>query len=399
MPIKLLGSTSGYLILDAPAIANNATLTLPQSANGAFITTGDINTFTRPQILEVADDSTAALRITQLGTGDAIRVEDDTNPDSSPFVIDANGKVGIGLTLPNARLDVKNTSAGANDIRLSFSSTDYLGFSSQSDGYQIGVTGGSNALRFATGGTERMRITSGGDVGIGASPSYKLDVTATGISIASAFRTDQTEAWIGLKDSGTTFGHVRLGSTSGSMLFYAGNAERMRIDGTNGIIFVGKTSVAATPGAELRPDGIIWSYKAGSTNSDLSYYLYSTSANAYRFYVGLGGTVYAVSTSISAISDQRLKENIRDLDIGLDAILALKPRKFDWKEGKGANIKNARGFIAQEFEQVFPDLIDEWADPAPEGEDPYKSVRQDLIPVLVKAIQELTERVKILESK
>ena len=46
------------------------------------------------------------------------------------------------------------------------------------------------------------------------------------------------------------------------------------------------------------------------------------------------------------------------------------------------------GFIAQEFEQVFPDLIDEWKDPAPEGEEPYKSVRQDLIPVLVKAIQE-----------
>jgi hypothetical protein len=61
---------------------------------------------------------------------------------------------------------------------------------------------------------------------------------------------------------------------------------------------------------------------------------------------------------------------------------------YDWKEGKGANTKNARGFIAQEFEEVFPDLIDEWKDPAPEGEEPYKSLRQDLIPVLVKAIQE-----------
>jgi len=67
----------------------------------------------------------------------------------------------------------------------------------------------------------------------------------------------------------------------------------------------------------------------------------------------------------------------------------LKPRKFDWKEGKGKDIKDDRGFIAQEFEQVFPDLIDKWADPAPEGEEPYKSVRQDLIPVLVRAIQEL----------
>ena len=44
-------------------------------------------------------------------------------------------------------------------------------------------------------------------------------------------------------------------------------------------------------------------------------------------------------------------------------------------------------------------LIDEWKDPAPEGEAPYKSVRQDLIPVLVKAIQELNAKVQALESQ
>jgi hypothetical protein len=51
-------------------------------------------------------------------------------------------------------------------------------------------------------------------------------------------------------------------------------------------------------------------------------------------------------------------------------------------------------------------LVDKWADPAPKGEEPYKSVRQDLIPVLVKAMQEqqaiiksLTARIAALESK
>jgi hypothetical protein len=113
----------------------------------------------------------------------------------------------------------------------------------------------------------------------------------------------------------------------------------------------------------------------------------------------MGGTVFATSTTISAISDQRLKENIRDLDAGLAEVMALKPRLYDWKEGKGADIKNARGFIAQEFEEVFPDLIDEWRDPAPEGEEPYKSVRQDLIPVLVKAIQEQQQMIETLQAK
>ena len=66
---------------------------------------------------------------------------------------------------------------------------------------------------------------------------------------------------------------------------------------------------------------------------------------------------------------------------------------------RSKDVKGDRGFIAQEFEQVFPDLIDEWKDPAPEGEEPYKSVRQDLIPVLVKAIQELNAKVQALEAQ
>jgi hypothetical protein len=145
---------------------------------------------------------------------------------------------------------------------------------------------------------------------------------------------------------------------------------------------------------------------ASSTNGNTCYEMYSTTASAYRFYVGFGGTISATSTTITAISDQRLKENIRDLDDGLEKVMALQPRKFDWKEGKGQDIKNARGFIAQEFETVFPDMIEEWKDPAPEGEEPYKAVNANLVPTLVKAIQEqqvlittLTERITALENK
>jgi len=127
--------------------------------------------------------------------------------------------------------------------------------------------------------------------------------------------------------------------------------------------------------------------------------LYSTGAAAFRFYVGAGGTIFATATTITGISDQRLKENIRDLDDGLDVVMALKPRKFDWKDGKGKNKKGDRGWIAQEFEQVFPDMINEWADPAPEGEEPYKSVAADLIPVLVKAMQEQQTMIESLKAR
>lgn len=65
-------------------------------ANLAAAGTSDANTFTASQIIEVTDNTNAALRITQLGTGLAIRVEDSANPDATPFVVNADGKVVIG---------------------------------------------------------------------------------------------------------------------------------------------------------------------------------------------------------------------------------------------------------------------------------------------------------------
>ena len=47
-----------------------------------------------------------ALRITQRGSGDVIRVEDSSNPDSTPFLIDTDGAVGIGTSTPNQKLTV-----------------------------------------------------------------------------------------------------------------------------------------------------------------------------------------------------------------------------------------------------------------------------------------------------
>jgi hypothetical protein len=153
-----------------------------------------------------------------------------------------------------------------------------------------------------------------------------------------------------------------------------------------GTLLVGRTSASdTTVGFEVTSNGRV---NCGMASGD-AYILFSTSASAYRFYVTNAGTINATSTTITAISDQRLKENIRDLDDGLATVMALKPRKFDWKTGKGKDIKDDRGWIAQEFEQVFPDMIEEWKDPAPEGEEPYKAVNANLIPTLVKAIQEL----------
>lgn len=210
-----------------------------------------------------------------------------------------------------------------------------------------------------------------------------LVVSGDGFGIATATDgTTRVSLWAG---SGQGWVYTE---TSHPLVFGTNDLARGRFD-AGGNFLIGKEESGATlNGFEVNANGATFATLASSANTSATYHVYSSTANAYRFYVGLGGTVFATNTTISAISDQRMKENVQDLDVGLGAVLALKPRKFDWKEGKGKDIKGDRGFIAQEFEQVFPDLIDEWRDPAPEGEAPYKSVRQDLIPVLVKAIQE-----------
>jgi hypothetical protein len=262
--------------------------------------------------------------------------------------------------------------------------------------------------------TERARIDSSGNVGIGTTSPWS-QISSYGVSGA-------TTQYIGFKNADG--GDIRFGKASGvdnncvlgtftgnRIKFYTNSVNVMDLD-TSGNLLVGTTSTSSTSGTGLK-------ITAGSSQADslsivtgattnaglTTYQLYSTGASAYRFYVGAGGTVFATSATITAISDQRWKENIRDLDDGLEKVMALQPRKFDWKEGKGAGTKDACGFIAQEFETVFPNMIEEWKDPVPEGEEPYKAVNANLIPTLVKAIQEqqalitaLTTRITALEA-
>jgi hypothetical protein len=67
----------------------------------ASITLADstgIATFSKATVVSTTDNTNAALRITQLGTGNALLVEDSTNPDPSPFVINSGGQTTVGYT-------------------------------------------------------------------------------------------------------------------------------------------------------------------------------------------------------------------------------------------------------------------------------------------------------------
>jgi hypothetical protein len=332
------------------------------------------------------------------------RVEGDT--DANLLFVDAStDRVGVGTNTPGSKLEVN----GGTAAFINTNGQVYIQNGNTSGGSKIAARGATAAsdgyLAFEGYTKEYMRIDSSGNVGIGTAPSSLGKLSVDGNFVFGPFTRNEADTRsIGIFTSDDPASNDRAaigfittagGSSSNSIITFSTNdygvsgGERMRID-SSGNLLVEKTALSdTTVGAQVQSTGRVASTMAADTNSTDNLSIYSTGASAYRFFVGMGGTVFATNTTISSVSDVRYKENIRDLDVGLAEIMQLQPRVFDWKEGKGKNIQNDRGFIAQEVEQVFPDLIDEWKDPAPEGEEPYKSVRQDLIPVLVKAIQEL----------
>jgi hypothetical protein len=88
---------------------NNVEISSP--VNGNILVYDEVNQIWENSNIIERTSTDAALRITQLGTGEALRVEDSSNPDATPFIVDATGKVGIGTTNPNYFLSALSTTA------------------------------------------------------------------------------------------------------------------------------------------------------------------------------------------------------------------------------------------------------------------------------------------------
>ena len=324
--------------------------------------------------------------------------------------LDASGRVGINTSSPDsnivsgidnqsfvvARYDLSGGVPSGGLGGIYSANANGGGFSSGDVVIQARAGVNSRSVLFYTGNTstERMRIDDSGNVGIGTTTPNSAGLGANGQTLQLSTRT-----FIAADSSGDT----RLGGLSGSNLtaFYQGGTERMQIN-SGGAALVGTTSASNTTGTgvKLFPEGYggastaVGVVGASSTGTNSGFRMYSTGASAYRFYVDYAGTIFATSTSISAISDASLKENVRDLDKGLDTINALQPRRFDWKNGDGNDIM---GFIAQEVEEVMPELVHEYKY---NDEETKKGLKMgDMVPSMVKAIQELSAQVNELKAE
>jgi hypothetical protein len=420
-----LGNTSIYLGNTTTSIGN---LTL----TNATISSGTVNitnvTVTTANVTNITVTGTANIATGNITTLTSTSITDSGLTSGRVTYAGASGllKDSANLTFDGSNLGVANGNNEIFQVFPAFSSNLNL---VQNYNYTSSVyIANENRASFYTwkiGTTEAMRIDSSGSLLVGTSGAPTAGGLARSVVSFKQLNDSGTSANIiyssgiqleangntnvlSIGYDGSSFGFNASYRTTGGyvpMVFCTGGPERMRID-TSGNLLVGTTSTAGTVvGARMLPSGLIQGTKAGSTDADTQYDVYSTGASAYRFYVGMGGTIFATSIVISAISDQRLKENIRDLDTGLSTIMALKPRRFDWKEGKGQDKKNVAGFIAQEYQEVLPNSISTFKQ-GDDGIDYLTMNHEELIPTLVKAIQDqqsliesLTTRLIALENK
>jgi hypothetical protein len=376
------------------------------------------------------------------------------------FSYAASGTAGNAITFIDA-LTLSSTGAAtfSSQVAINGSSLDINPSSGNSnitlrtanvfEGYIQAITGGGILFGTGSSATERMRITSGGNVGIGtSSPAYPLQVRraggggSLGISIDSVGATDRAVQYFAIQDSasgagaGHAFyyrtpssttdtlglllnedGNVGIGTSSPSRrlsiessdiwmsIKVTGNREYLIGQGTSDALrFFDATADAErmriTSGGQVGINTTSFDFgeKLG-LYSTTSYTLHSkrsgTGSEGHFAFSNANGGVGSIFTSGSstfynATSDYRLKQDLKDYN-GLNLISAIKTYDYEWKSDK----TRMYGVIAHELAEVIPYCVT--------GEKDAEMMQQvdysKLVPVLVKAIQELKSELDTLKTK
>jgi hypothetical protein len=319
--------------------------------------------------------------------------------------VTSSGNVGIGTSSPATKLDVTSS---ASNIVIARSTGGFAAFQriaptgqAAYDFYTINgveaariTVDGTNIIAFANGSaaTERMRIDSSGNVGIGTNaPAYKLQVTSA--TESGAYITDGTRA-ISLINSAAAGGAVIGAFTNHPLLLTTNNTERMRID-TSGNLLVGKTTTSlGTAGFVASATGMT----ATNTNAEAgNFNRQSSDGDLIQFRratTQVGSiSVSAAATAYNTSSDYRLKDIEGPIANSGAYIDALKPVQGSWKVDGSRFI----GLLAHEVQEVSETPI---ATGEKDGEEmqamDYSA--PELITNLIAEIQSLRARVAQLEG-
>ena len=306
--------------------------------------------------------------------------------------LDSSGNLGIGTASPSFKLDVSGTS----NVLQTTSSNGINNFYQVTSSGTTVLQNDQGAYAFYTGGGEKLRLTTSGDLGIGtASPAARLDVVTSGPGLATFTRDLATDVSFNISadNDGT------ICSTGGvhNMRFFTNSAERARITSA-GDLLVGQTaggySNSNSMTLEKSAGYCVFNHLSG-TSSGTKYHFFVLGGTEIGSITQNGTTAVAYNTS----SDYRLKDNPQPLTNSGAFIDALQPKTWDWKTDGSRGV----GFIAHEVQAVSPgsvvgekDAVDADGKPAMQAME-YGSA--EFIANIVAELQSLRKRVAELESK
>jgi prepilin-type processing-associated H-X9-DG protein len=370
------------------------------AVGGDFVLIGDTsdsNNLKKALVSDFGNNLDAAVTINESGASVDFRVESNTNANML-FVDGSADAVGIGTTSPSATLDV--TSTAQNVLDLETTNSDGPLFTFINNGTVRGYIGNAEgamglgtanfairaqgSLHFGTNGNnERMRILSTGDVLIGQTSqtgytfAEKLVVgdgdANDGITIQSG-STHQGNLAFNHSDGTTAYGRILYQHNTNYMSFFTNNTERMTINSSGHVI---------APSLN----------QTGSTN------------NRYPLYWVHNGTVGSLEPYTGSV--RAMKTDIADMG-SVNWIYSLTPRSFKFRdyttdsEGNRTYLETTNdlpnteyGLIAEEVDSVSGSdyILDK------DSDDNVKGVLyHNLVPILLKSIQELEARIKTLEG-
>ena len=410
---NMITSTGSAVGIGISTPTSGATLDVYNATQGnLFISSASTN----DSCLRFYSGGNELVTLRSTGTG-ALRIETGTGSPAERIRVTATGLVGINTATPLALLDVCVLTGGARRLLVNYddSIVTLKSASSSGGGENLRLIGDN--LIFNSGssgsGTERMRITSGGNVGIGtSSPSYPLIVSRTLSSATSLFCIDN--ATNSTNDFGmdfTVLGYLRVGAirmaypadNNLSMAFYtyngAGNVnERMRINNVGSLLVGQSTASIANTGWQLLAGG--GGHTAFAINNNEAFIFNNINSGTtyeidFRTNSVERGKISVTDSGVSYIttpSDINLKKNFEEWDENtLDIFKNINPKKYNFNFQEDTEDK-IKGYIAQELVEYFPEAY-------PKSKERYFFNPSGMMVYAMKALKEAAIRIEQLEAK
>lgn len=299
--------------------------------------------------------------------------------------------------------------------------SEHLRFNTSGKGIIFGTDGGSNRpsivgnytsssdnnIVFNVTGSERMRINSSGQVGIGTSnPGNLLDLHGAASFIEVRNTVNDRPTYFGTHTNGD--GEINVAYTSGNLIFKTGGTERARFT-SGGSMFMGTTT--NYPGANNTNTGIMlerngsgdgYTLFVSRNSSHAAFFNRNTTGDLITFRRGgseVGEiSVTSSSTSYNTSSDYRLKENVVDITNGITRVKQLQPKRFNFIVDAETTVD---GFLAHEAQTVVPEAVTGTHNEVDgDGNPIYQGIDQaKLVPLLTAALQETIAKIETLETQ